>query len=493
MAFVCAAMLASHSCAFASPWAEPGDALLRNDIEILAAAGVIDNVTMQWPLPWSTIMARINEDGALKGQPYYVRAAAERVSSRARRDTHMHRPRAALQFDATNNPAVVRGFSATPIDRVQSRLSYEYVTTQSAIKISLGTQAEGVDRQQVVLDDSYVATLAGPVIVYAGYKSHWWGPGWVSALSLSNNARPMPQVGFSRSNTSAFTNPWLSWLGPWQFDFFVGLMDGKRIDTNTIFVGTRAAFSPLEHLEIGISRITQLCGKHHKCNPLIDYINPINDDSHVNNGNDQLSFDFKYSDAFDSWAYETYVQLMNEDNNPLDHSGTSKVAGGSIWAPFDWGVGRVTLEYADSRATANLWGGGRLVGNWSTVGFAYNNWSYPDGMRYRGRTLGFSLDSDSRLVSVLTSLVDNQARSLTLSYHRAMISTPELVARGGIWVNTVSSEPVTIDILEARFGIPVNLSPFVAQLDLTARVQNDQPRPSRGATGAIEVSFGVQL
>jgi len=37
---------------FAASWgADVGDAQLRSDIEILAAAGVIDDVTQQWPLP----------------------------------------------------------------------------------------------------------------------------------------------------------------------------------------------------------------------------------------------------------------------------------------------------------------------------------------------------------------------------------------------------------------------------------------------------------
>jgi hypothetical protein len=485
---ICAAAVASASPAAAGPWAEVGDSRLRSDIEILAAAGVIDDVTMQWPLPWSTILARLNRPGALNGQPAYVQAAARRVAVDARRNTHMHRPQAALRIRAASTPAVVHGFSAVTIDKLQTSLSYEYVTTQSAIKISVGTQGEGPDHQGLVLDDSYAATLIGPVIVYAGYKTHWWGPGWVSALSLSNNARPMPQVGFSRSNTSAFKTPWLSWLGPWQFEFFVALMDGQRVDPNTIFVGTRLAFSPLEHFEIGISRVTQMCGRHHSCRPLIDYINPLNNNTHVNNTNDQLSFDFKYSEAYENFAYELYAQLMNEDNNPIINSGTSKLFGASLWLPFDWGSTRFTVEYADSRATRDLWGGERLVG------FAYNNGGYFDGMRYRGRTLGFSLDSDSQLFSLQAAAIDDQARSLIVSYHHAVISTPRLAAwPTPNWRNVVSSGAVTINTLEAQLSIPVDLDPFTADFGLTARLQDDQPRPQKGATATLELSFGMSL
>jgi hypothetical protein len=485
---LCAAALASFSGAAAGPWAEVGDAGLRNDIEILAAAGVIDNITMQWPLPWSTILARLNRAEALADLPPYVRAAARRVAARARRDVHMHRPRVGLLMDGTNNPAVVRGFSALTIDKAQAQLSYEYVTTQSAIRVSLGTQTGGADRQGLMFDDSYAATLVGPAIVYAGYKSHWWGPGWISSMSLSNNARPLPQVGVSRASTTASKSPWLSWLGPWQYEFFVALMDGPRTDKNTILIGTRAAFSPIDHLEIGISRLTEICGLHHTCHPLWDYFNPNNNNTHVNNTNDELSFDFKYSRAYANWGYEIYAQLMNEDNNPIVNSGTSKLAGGSVWLPLHNGNGRITVEYADSRATKNIWGGGY------ETGFAYNNGMYLDGMRYRGRTLAFSLDSDSRLFSVQAAFTDNQARSLTLSYHRAQISTPALAARVGTqWVNTVSSAPVTIDILETRLSLPFEWNRIDAQFDLTARLQDDQPRPRKGATAAFELSLGMWL
>ncbi len=51
-------------------------------------------------------------------------------------------------------------------------------------------------------DDTYIAQQIGGVAVYAGYLTHWWGPGWISALSLSNNASPIPQIGISRLGTT---------------------------------------------------------------------------------------------------------------------------------------------------------------------------------------------------------------------------------------------------------------------------------------------------
>src|SRR5206468_6103662 len=46
----------------------------------------------------------------------------------------------------------------------------------------------------------------------------WWGPGWQSALPLSNNSPPLDGIGFQRAAGVPSESPWLSWLGPWNTD-----------------------------------------------------------------------------------------------------------------------------------------------------------------------------------------------------------------------------------------------------------------------------------
>src|SRR5215469_875063 len=50
------------SPAFSASWgADAGDAQLRSDIELLAAAGVIDSITQAWPLAWGSIKAKLQD------------------------------------------------------------------------------------------------------------------------------------------------------------------------------------------------------------------------------------------------------------------------------------------------------------------------------------------------------------------------------------------------------------------------------------------------
>src|SRR5580658_4940331 len=96
----------------AAPWAEVGDAQLRSDIETLAMAGVIDNLTTEWPVPWTRILDRLAVSGALAGQPSWVVEAAERIRREAAGQMAQDTSSVSAYFDATNAPEVVRGFDA---------------------------------------------------------------------------------------------------------------------------------------------------------------------------------------------------------------------------------------------------------------------------------------------------------------------------------------------------------------------------------------------
>ena len=141
---------------------------------------------------------------------------------------------------------------------------------------------------------------------------------------------------------------------------------------------------------------------------------------------------------------------------------------------------RVTGEYTSVIPTLNLFG-------FSTVGYGitYNDYKYPgDGLRYRGRDFGFSLDSDSRLATVQANLTDAFDRSWTLSLNRAWVSRPQTGA-----ANVLTPTPVNINYAEGRVATPF----FIGILSLTGRVQDDQLRPAHGFTAAAEVSFRIRV
>ncbi|MEI9997279.1 MAG: capsule assembly Wzi family protein [Rhizomicrobium sp.] len=475
-----AAALCLAEPASASPWAEVGDAQLRSDIEILAAAGAIDGITTHWPLPWASIAARLRKPDALAGQPAYVRAAADRVMSVAEFQTRTGDLRATLTADAASTPSVVRGFDGLGRETAQGQLSLEYMTPDTAVRLSAGAELhDHTGRVAFVPDGSYVAQKIGGAVIYGGYVTHWWGPGWISALSLSNNARPMPQIGIARGDTDAFETPWLSWIGPWQLEFLVGLLDDSRAANNTVYDGLRFTFNPLPGLEIGLARTQELCGSGHPCVPLKYYFEFANDSGHANHTNDEGLIDVKYSTILGGVPFEVYTQAMNEDSDPISHSVTSHLFGASLWLPLRGNPLRLTAEYTDSVPTIDIFSFGDVL-----HGAAYNNAGYVDGMRYRGRTLGFSLDSDSTLLTLQGAWRDSDGWSYQLTFHHAAVSDPDNTLG-----NAVTAAPVHINMGEARVAFPLR----GMRIELAGRLQDDQPRPDRGFQASIEAALTFTL
>jgi hypothetical protein len=466
--------------AIASPWAEVGDNQVRSDIQILANAGVINDITTQWPIPWAGLLSALRDQVELADQPRYVQEAAQRLYAVAHSQMHRNTFAGEATFDFTNEPSVVRGFDALGRNEGEAQVSFEYMDSDTALRLSVGAWTDFTSNTtKYDPDGTYIAQKLGGTVVYAGYLTHWWGPGWISALSLSNNARPFPQVGISRLDTSPFRTPWLSWLGPWQDEFFVGVLDDDRVAKNTVYVGARVTFNPLPGLQIGLARTTEMCGTGHPCS-VTDYFKLINQANQVNTTNDEGLIDLHYQNTIGTWPVEVYTQMMNEDSNPITHSVTSHLFGASVWVPVDDNAMRITLEYTDSVPTVDIFSFGDVF-----HGSAYNNSDYIDGMRYRGRTLGFSLDSDSRLLSLQGSWVDDKGWTYEGTFHHAVVSNPHNTAG-----NVVTTAPVIINMAEARAGIPF---PDHLKLDVAARIQDDQPRPDHGATGAVEAYLTVDF
>ena len=231
--------------AAASPWAEVGDNQLRADIELLSTSGVINEVTITWPIPWQSLLHDLKGKD-LAGQPRAVQAAAQRVLDKAQAGTAPGFS-GALTLDATNKPSVVYGFDGMGRGDAQSQISLSASNGIFSGRLSLGaiTQNFGGKPNKLMLDGTYLSARLGGVLVYAGYLDHWWGPGQISALQLSNNARPMPQIGIERSSTAASSWPVLGWLGPWQFEFFLGKFDGPQIQSNVYYDAVHLTINPL--------------------------------------------------------------------------------------------------------------------------------------------------------------------------------------------------------------------------------------------------------
>ena len=470
--------VAAISPVAASPWAEVGDSQLRADIELLGTFGVIDELTIAWPLPWQSLLHGL-EGKDLSRQPSAVRAAAQRVLAKAQAGTAASFS-GEFTFDATNQPSIVYGFDGLGRGDAQAQISLSASNGIFSGRLSLGaiTQNFGGKPNKLMLDGTYLSARLGGVLVYAGYLDHWWGPGQISALQLSNNARSMPQIGIERSSTAASSWPVLSWLGPWQLEFFLGKFDGPQIQSNVYYNALHLTISPLPGLEIALGKTEQFCGQGHPCAPIRDYFTNFDFSNHPNNVNGEGSFELKYGHKLAGVPFQIYAQMMNEDYSWLTSSGSSYLVGSSIFLPIAGSPLKLTAEFADTIATKTPFSFNRNI-----YGYTYTDGQFPDGMHYRGRTLGLGLDTDSTLLSLQGSWSDAAGRFYELSLNHARIGN----FHSG--VNSVSTAPVIVNMGAARVSLPFGLGGHRVQLDLEGRLQDDQPRPHKGLAAAVEVAL----
>ena len=303
----------------------------------------------------------------------------------------------------------------------QGSVSGEWTGNNTAIRIEIGTQTTNhFDHQPLMLDNSYITERVGNVAVYAGYVTHWWGPGWDTALSLSDNARPFPQIGYRRLSTSALNWPILRWFGPWNHEMFLGVFDDPRMARNTLFHGTRFSFNPFEGFEFALARLTEFCGTGEACKPLAEITNVQNGTRYVSKSKDEANIDLRYTNLFQGVPYTFYLQVMNRDTGPITHSDSSHVFGTGFWLPFRHTSVHFTAEYGDTISTDNIFSFGK-----DFYGITYTDYKYPDGWQYRGRTLGSSLDTDSRLASFHATWSAPHNWTYTLSFYRAWIDSRE--------------------------------------------------------------------
>lgn len=479
-ALVFAPVLLVSTPATATPWAVPGDAQLRRDIELLAAYGIADGPLTTWPMPWAQVSRGIAR-ADLGTLPPHVQRAAQRVKARLpkRRDYRGFGLEGAAS--GSNEPRIVRGFGGGAREKVDLRVSADVHGSSSYARLSVNFRDDARDGD-IQFDDSYAAKALGNWIFYGGFVDQWWGPGNDSALTLSNNARPMPKVGLMRLDPRPFKTRWLSWLGPWQFNMFAARMSGDRSDfAHPILAGVRFTFQPISGLDVGISRTMQLCGAGRPCgfktwaDALIGVGNADNTGSLDEPGNQLAAFDIRYSRRIGANSLAIYGELMGEDEDNYFIDRMSALIGASLGGnlasqELAW---QFNAEYTDTKAN-------RLVGKNVFDRLTYQHFIYRDGYRYRDRALGSSVDGDSRLLTIGGVVTDSADRGYWLRYRYADINDSDYFR------NRASANRETINMIEAGSLVPTRFGQISAEL----RYSDDLPNTPGASDRSIAFELG---
>ncbi len=511
--FLAAAAFAASTAAVAGPFAEVGDRQLRQDVELLKAAGIIKGPIDSWPLPWAQITAGLDAVGDGATLDPYLAAAVTRLDRLAMLADQ--RIAVDARIGATNQVSVARDFGSLARAKFDAAAGVEFNGDVLSIKLGAGVHT-GQGGKAYNFEPSQIVVRLDNWALYAGYTEQWFGPGHDGALLFSNSTRPFPKVGLKRLVPDPIDLPVLRWLGPIRLDIFAGVLDEARDFRNTVTVGTRLSFAPSPRWEIGLNRAQMLCGRGRPCGlkqitnsfvGLGNSDNPSTGDpaAFANQAGNQLAgYDISYTRRFGRIAAKFYAEAEAEDFDNVILEQYGRMIGTTWSGP--WGKKgaswTATLEYADTRAAA-LFNGTPLEkltgGDTVYPGSFYNNSLYTSGFTYNHLPIGYWTAGDSRNLSLSGAVTDirnrrwyGSVRSVHLNIidlgnpARPIFPRPD-GSPGPLISNPVSTSSEKFAIVTAGAELPTPLG----DLRLEARYQTDSP--STPGVRADRVGFEVSL
>lgn len=487
----------SASIAQAGPWAEPGDARMVADVELLKAFGHIPGPINAWPLPWAQIEEGIASARADPGASMALVAARQRLELLAARNRQTSRYMARAAF--TNDAALVRGQAETARNPVDLTLTASHDIGDRLTITWGGSYLSDGSPDQVATENgngfspapSHAAFRMGNWMLYGGWVETQWGPGHDGSLLFSTSARPFPKVGIRRLRPYSIDAPVLRWLGPVSADFFVGVADEDRDFDNPAVVGMRVAFQPTPYFEIGLKRGLMLCGKGRPCGidiwlrALVAFANTDNTGTADEPGNQLAGFDMSYRRPIGKSGHALILTFDTtaEDNDNILIEQFARQIGGALTGPVGTGgaMYRAGIEYTDTVAALFL---SPLRIGWKTdrrifPGSTYNNFLYTDGWSYTRRPLGYSLDGDTRAITFHGQLIDTRNRR----WYGSVRSIDMNIFEDARY--RISQNRERIGIVTAGVDWPTR----VGDLRFEARVQDNAPNTPDSRPTLLQAEF----
>jgi hypothetical protein len=381
-------------------WFESGDVVLRNDLLVLNDAGVIRLPVNQWPMPRAAVAHALKN-----GKEHFATNAAVTLAlARVRARLDAASPPASRKlgidvFAMAGEPGLLRDFDSLGREdaEVSGRVTYGFAE-RAEVSLKVTGAANPQDDDELRVDGSHASMELGNWLLSANTLERWWGPGHESSLILSNNARPMPTLTIERATALPFESRWLSWLGPWRFNFAISQMENDRQDIDSpLFMAWRIVIMPFKDIEIGFSRTAQFCGEQLVCDA-DSFFNMLagNDNVGIDTtpetepGNQMAGFDMRWNSPIGDWPYAVYSQMIGEDESSYLPAKYIAQHGLEMWKPFgDGGLIQAFIEYSSTTCSAS-------TGRGPYPRCAYNQGRFNvEGYRYKGRVIGHSSDADA--------------------------------------------------------------------------------------------------
>lgn len=444
----------------AEPWIDTSNLFLKAKIQLLADQGYIKTPVTTYPLMWADIArdlkgidhSSLNESNkiAVNYIKHQLKLAQKSITK--------------LEVNLSLKKQRFTSFGDTFRTKNNITLHKAFITDSFAMKIASSYSNSPIEGEShTSFDGSYIATYLGNWVLSAGKQDRWWGQGWDSNLSLTNNARPIPAIALSRKSAIPFTIPFTEIEIPWTVTSFMGIMDDNRVIKDTLLWGFRLNFKPLDNLEIGITRLAQWGGKDRSQNGSTFWNLLIGNDNcgaggldcsvdrSQEPGNQQAGYDLRYSLNSYGIPISLYGQYFAEDGDNSDSfsflTEPKYQVGLDSHFSFLSKPSRLFIEYSDTYADC------RDIDGVEIGDCFYEHHTYATGMRYHQRTLGSQYDNDasSLVVGLITDLENDMFLTLKIRQLKLNKDNHDKAPNSLIIGNPLTKISEDITMLESKF------------------------------------------
>ncbi len=379
-----------------SPWIGTLEPQLHQDLQVLVEWRILDASVSSYPVPWKGIAEQL-EKLQIQSLPSIPATSAQRLKHYLQAHKKQTGQSVISLYGATDNSRFI-GLNGVQAEKVKLNITKEFYAGRWAGQVSANRERGGKNH----FDQSFLAYQFGDWNLRVGSLNQWWGPAQSSSLIMSNNARPLPSISFSRSQATRSENKWLSYLGPWFLTAQIGQLESQRTVPDTKLWMTRFNFSPVSGLEVGLSW-SAMWGGEGQANSVGDLFKVLtfqtecvngetscDDALESKSGNHIAGFDFKYSMLVFNRPFSIYGQRIGED--AIDYYRVTDNANLIGLSTYLWG-NKVFVESSDTNFACSN------AGNDEKNCF-YEHCTYQSGYRRYGRSIGSSFDSDARMLTL---------------------------------------------------------------------------------------------
>ncbi len=366
------------------------DQNLRTDLNWLNQQGVIQISTSTWPMSGDEIQRALSQAKiSNNNQQKVIDAVVVHLN------TNNQLLKASL-FAETDQKSIPQAFGDQQKAQYQAGLELNAGNQNWDAKIRVNAEKDPQinNDQDVNVEGSYIAAKLWNQWLIAGQIPTYWGPAHDGSLIRGDASRPVYGVTMQRAEQQAFSNKWLSWIGPWQYQAFAGQLDNYDKVPDAKLIGLRVTAQPLPYLELGASRAFQWGGENRpeSLNSLWDAFvgNKDNGGTGEPDPSNQIAgFDARLNlQPLVQVPMGVYAQYAGEDEAGGLPAKKIYLAGVDYSSSYQNMPFQLYTEWADTRT------------NGKAQGITYNHSTYTDGFYQHGYPLAHAMGGDGQMISV---------------------------------------------------------------------------------------------